>query len=152
MDFFEFISVYGSDGMSVICYGVFDGDDLNAAYVKLKDQNSFVGKSSEYCMIDDDWPNGVLLIDNVVDSKEEVMLAISDGFTRMFNAGPCKFSLLMYDGAFNGYESLFSENIFEQIYAFSFGENKCVINLDASLLSSELWKNVVANCRLRAAS
>lgn len=146
----DFLSVYGASTFSVLCYGVFDAASLQGAYATLKRDISSRSEASVYRMLGDDWPNGVLLLETVVAAPDAISAEIHRALASMFDAEGCRFSLCMYGGAFNRYESLFSPDFFDQVYAFAFRRNDHVVNLDASLLASGQWKDIIAACRRRA--
>ncbi|NIJ72343.1 MULTISPECIES: hypothetical protein [unclassified Xanthomonas] len=123
---------------------------MQAAYAALKRDINSRSETPVYMMLGDDWPNGVLFLETVVAAPDEISAEIHRALASMFDAEGCRFSLCMYDGAFNHYESFFSPDFFDQLYAFAFGKNDHVVNLDASLLASGQWKDIIAACRLRA--
>lgn len=97
----------------------------------------------------DQWPNGVLLVEETFDDATRIPFVILAVFSKMFDAGPCLSALCMYDGAFGNYEGIFSESVADQTYAFCFAKHQHVISLDSDILSSREWSSVIALCRER---
>jgi hypothetical protein len=144
----EALLVEGSSKFAILCYGIFPVSELELAFETLRLRGGAMG-SRVHRFLSEDWPNGLVLNEVLVTRQEDIPRTTAEAMTRMFEVGTCLGSVCMYDGAFAGYDDIFSPEIAPQTYAFSFAEGELVIALDASVLMSSEWGLIVAHARKR---
>lgn len=142
----ETLLLEGGLGFGILCYGVFSVGELDKVFERLRlKQTELVSNIHKF--IDEEWPNGLLLIEVVVTDEEDVARVILEAMIQMFEVGSCVASFCMYDGAFGDYADIFSEDIASQIYAFSFVGGEPVVALDANILAANEWGSLIAGAR-----
>lgn len=144
----EALLVEGASRFAVLCYGVFPVGQSELAFESLQSRVESMG-SRIHRLLGDDWPNGLVLSEILVERQEDIPRATVEALNRMMEVTTCVASVCMYDGAFGGYSDLFAPEVASQTYAFCFSEGEPVINLDAKLLASREWGLIVADARTR---
>jgi len=142
------LSIEGTSSYGVLCYGIFPSAELESAHHNML---SLEGRSTFkiYKLMDEQWPNGLLLVEVRVSEGTQVPGAILSTLSKMFEVGPCLCSVCMFEGVFSSYEDIFSATIADQTYAFCFQKNQPVFALDSVFLASKEWKAVIVGCRER---
>lgn len=81
--------------------------------------------------------------------SQEIVSAIYGLLEKVVSYPSCKVAICMYDGIFDGIESLFSCSLASQIYAFSFSPGSCVLALDDGVIRSQGWLEVIGEAKKR---
>jgi len=150
MKVIDALRIEGTPNFGVLCYGIFSTSNLDSAFHAFL--SAEVSPTSKiHKLIAEQSQNGAILNEIVVAAEVDVPVVISEAINRMFDVGPCLFVVCMYDGAFGGYDDLFSSVLANQTYAFCFAKGEQIVNLDADILSSKEWETIIALCRKRTA-
>lgn len=136
--------VEGTSNAEILCYGLFQHTDADTAYQHLQD-----GGARTRLLVDDGWPQSLLLSETMIDSEEKIPAAVLAVLDQMFEVGKCLAAVCLYDGAFGSFDDFLGAPVADQTYAFCFSDGEPVVNLDPSLLKSEEWAAVIAKCRGR---
>jgi len=144
----EALLIEGTTNLSILCYGLFSPSELDAAFEALHPKHA-ESTSRVHKLLDDEWPNGLLLREAIVSSEENFSRVVSEAIIDMFSVGRCMAAVCMYDGAFGKYGDIFAEDVASQTYAFAFSSAEPVVALDSQLLASDEWRLVIAHCRRR---
>lgn len=148
MQVLEALSIEGTSRFAVLCYGVFRIHEQNAAF-ELMHHNSEPDNSRVHLLLNEEWPNGILLIETWVENEIDIQSTIVSSMNKMFDSGSCMAAICMYDGAFSSYDDIFCPRIASQIYAFCMSKGKYVISLDTDLLYSMEWHSIISRFRKR---
>lgn len=140
------LRVEGGDDYLVLCYGVFDGDDLDVAFEAL---GLLKEEQDVFKFWDEDWINGIILLETRVRSEADVMSAICSASNSMLGIQSCRASLCMFEGVFPDFGRAFEANLAECIYAFSFEKNDIVVALSETFIASPAWKSLIELARER---
>ena len=141
MRYSEALLVEGTSRVVILCYGVVPRELANEKFDLLRRSGL-----KTYKILEENWPNCVLLSEVSVSEESNISAAISDSLRQMLDGNQCIVALCIYDGAFGGYEDLFAAAIANQIYAFAFENGSHVINLDENFLESTEWASIVKLC------
>lgn len=136
--------VEGSDELRILCYGIFACATADVAFESL---DSHERTHHLFRLYDDGWPFVVLLSESTVANDSPVAAIAENALAQMMRAEGCLAAFCMFDGAFAGHSEIFGPRLAEETYAFSFQRGSEVVNLDPDLLSSTVWKLVMARCR-----
>jgi hypothetical protein len=142
------LSIEGTSNLGILCYGIFDAAHLDDAAVALN-QKTDSDISEVHPLIDDGWPNALLLNEIIVSNADDVDKIVSNAFDRMFEIASCKAAVCMYDGAFASYEDVFGSDAASQTYAFCFPGEDPVFAADSEAMESEDWLSVIEKARSR---
>ncbi|MFY0476759.1 hypothetical protein [Achromobacter marplatensis] len=102
-----------------------------------------------YELRDEAWVYGAALQEYVLTDSQEVGSAIYGLLENAVSYPSCKVAICMYDGMFAGIESLFSNSLASQIYAFSFSPGSFVLALDDDVISSQGWLEIISDAKKR---
>jgi hypothetical protein len=140
--------VEGTSRFAILCYAVVPISRLGAASecLRLAIRASSV---RVHKLIDEAWPNGVLLAEFYVDDEKQIEATVMKSLVQMFDTASPVAAWCMYDGAFGTYDDIFSVESASQTYAFCFHRGESVVALDDGLLASEQWSAIIAECRRR---
>lgn len=147
MEWQKALSIEGRSEMRILCYGVFPNSNLKEAIAHLREPNAWA--ADVYELRDERWVYGAALQEYVVLNAGEINSAIYGLLEKAISHPSCKVAICMYDGIFDGIESLFSSSLACQIYAFSFSPNSCVLALDDVVLHSQGWLDVIGDAKNR---
>jgi hypothetical protein len=148
MRFREALLIEGGTNSAVLCYGVFAPPALDAAFETQRLQN-VAPRSTLHRLLDDGWPIVLLLNEIVVASEEGIVGVVLEAMNRMLSLDRCAAAVCMYDGAFGSYGDVFGPDTAFQTYAFAFSKTEPELALDSSLLASDEWCSIIAQCRRR---
>ncbi len=140
--------IEGTSRFSILCYAIVPTPKLGAASESLR----LATRASNYRvhkLVDETWPNGVLLGEFYVDDEKHIAAAVTTALVQMFDVASPLVAWCMYDGAFGTYDDIFSEESASQTYAFCFRSSEPVVALDDQLLASAGWLAIVDDCRKR---
>ncbi|MGE8567935.1 MAG: hypothetical protein ACN6PV_15785 [Achromobacter sp.] len=147
MEWRKALSTEGRSEMRILCYGVFANSDMEGAIAHLREVGTW--RAEVYELRDETWGYGAALQEYVLADTEEMASAIYGLLENVVCYPSCKVAICMYDGVFDGIESLFSGSLASQIYAFSFSPGSCVLALDDVVLRSQGWVEVVGEAKKR---
>jgi hypothetical protein len=142
------LSIEGTSKLGILCYGVFDVSKLDDAAEALSQKMGANG-SEVYPLIDEEWPNALLLNEITVSDDSDVKKVVAQAFGAMFEIASCKAAVCMYDGAFASYEDIFGPDAASQTYAFCLAEEEPVFAADSEAMESEAWLSTVAKAHSR---
>ena len=148
MEIREALSIDGTENLAVLCYGVFSATELDLAFDSLRSKCGDSGVKV-FKLMDDGWPNGVLLSEATLSSDANVLAEVAGAMSRMFEVGRCVLAVGMYDGAFGEYDDILGSSTAFQTYAFSTSIHQPVIALDANVLASQAWASLIDDVRSR---
>ncbi len=141
------LSVEGSDLLSVQCYGVFLGSDIDIIRDVCEENN--LGKDRVFFLKGDDWVNGVVLSEVFVKDAGDLAGVVARELSWMFSIGPCKGAFCMFDGAFGEYLDVLNPLLSDQTYAVSMSLDEPVIVLDDEFRNSDAWRGFISRARDR---
>lgn len=147
MEWRKALSTEGRSEMRILCYGVFANSDMDEAVARLRDVD--VWMADVYELKDKAWVYGVVLQEYVVADSAKIISAINGLLEKAVSCPSCKVAVCMYDGIFDGMESMFSGLLASQIYAFSFSSGSCVLALDDVVLRSKVWSEIIGEAKNR---
>jgi hypothetical protein len=148
MTIHDALLIEGTLNLGILCYGVFDAahlDDAAAALNQITDSDI----AEVHPLIDEEWPNALLLNEVTVSQDSDVDKVISQIFDTMFEIASCKAAVCMYDGAFASYEDVFGSDSASQIYAFCFPGEEPVFAADSEAMELDDWLSIIAKARSR---
>lgn len=140
--------IEGTSVFSILCYAIVPTPRLGAASESLR----LAARASNcrvHKLVDETWPNGVLLGEFDVDDEKDIAAAVTSTLVRVFDVASPLVAWCMYDGEFGGYDDIFSKESASQTYAFCFRSSEPVVALDDQLLASTGWRAIVDDCRRR---
>jgi hypothetical protein len=142
------ILIEGSTKFAILCYGVFAVSRLDLAFDALHTKVSS-SNGQVHRLLGDEWPNGLLLNELVVEDERRIAGSALDALTRMMAADSCLGAVCMYDGAFGTYDDILAPHAASQTYGFCLRGGEPVLVLDEHILASSQWGSIVAQCRPR---
>jgi hypothetical protein len=143
--------IEGTTRFSILCYGIVVRPKLDAAYeaLRLATRATRASSSQVHKLLDETWPNAVLLRELYLDDENAIPSAVTTTLSQMFDVAAPIAAVCMYDGAFGSYDDLFAEETASQTYAYCFAHGEPILALDAQILSSKEWRALIADCRAR---
>lgn len=144
----EALKIDGSTKSAILCYGVFLSEELDVAFEALKLDCAGVN-ARIFKLLDDEWPNGVLLQELFISNDDYLLPAIVEAMSRMFSESGCVATICMYDAAFGTYDDILAPESSSQTYAFAFAGDEPTVVLDSEILVSEEWASMLACARGR---
>jgi hypothetical protein len=151
MEVIDALAIEGGRGYGVLCYGIFNLSDLEEGF----ESAGVISSGNDgvvYKLYSEGWGRGVILYELELKEASDVPARASIMLDQMMGIGSCVAAFCMFDGAFYSYNDVFSEDVADQIYAFSFGLGKSVVNMDRDFLQSRGWLEVIEGCRRRVFS
>lgn len=144
MDLLNALPEEGTSHYLILCYSVFPVSEVDLAYKKIDKE---FPNENHYKLHEDSWPYAIILSEFRQTVAPDIISTITNLLTKSFQAGDCKASLCMLDGAFINYDDLFSPAIASQIYAFCVRPNEPVIAMDNTVRSGDDWRAIIAKQR-----
>jgi hypothetical protein len=139
----EILSIDGTSNISILCYGVFRASQMDIIFDYCS-RNYSEPKSRYYKLMDEDWPNGIILNEIITSNESEIYIYAYEALMRMMSFDECIAGACMYDGAFGDYKDFLSPNISSSIYAICIQDLAPVVALDLNILSSPEWTSVIS--------
>jgi len=147
MDIYTATRIEGTANYQILCYVLCRIENLGP--LEAECQILFSGNSNIKLtqLYYEEWPCGILLVESTRIGQEGFP---ADATEIMCQVSQLKFFLglsCMYDGVFDGYDSIMSPELADQIYGFSLKSGEINLVMDEFTRGGDEWRQIISRAR-----